>query len=552
MPQISTVGLQEASRTSETLARKMDQVSNFAFRQAEQAAKEEGRRYGALNAPTTQQLEDAIAAGEDVSELVPGDTGTTFGRAARGTALKALATRFETNARQEITNLQAQFENEEIGLADFEESLTALVGQQTDVLGQASPIAAQQFSAATGVVANSAYLSAAKTQAQRNRTDYEISLRSNMDTLVRNAETIVRAGPTIDENGEVVTVDQKVNMVRDELRLAAQEIDDPSFYQAKLDELNEAVTQAKVGVVMDEAMLKPARAFRILTGEGTFEDEEVQATFESMSASERRILFGEVNTALADKDARDRRADARNDRRRAERSEELQARVTAAMLDGDDDAAEAALSELRTVDPSAWEQKSEAYNTEPGQDRPDTVVRLRRLSLNSELTQQDVDRALADGELSLQTYKTFMTDLEQQRNQRYNKAIDWLKSNRGVPEGTLINYTAVQRAADREVAQIKTALLDALNEDPSLDPYTFVQNEVQRLEQQGGETDALERKRAESFAAELRALLNEPNATAQDLYDELSANPDIYPNERLREDGLTNLLPLLIKIEEQQ
>ncbi len=551
MPQVSTAGLEQSARGAQALSQQLDRVSNFAFRQAEVQATEEGREYGALNAPSQQQLEDAIAAGEDVSQMLPGDTSSAFGRAARGTALDAMAMQFETNAREEIVRLQSQFENEEIGLDEFGSQMTSLVSQQTEVLKQASPRAAQKFSASTGVVANSAYLSAAKTQAKRNRDDYEIQLRSNFDAIVRNAETIVRAGTTIDENGNEVTVDQKINSLRDELTFAAQEINDPEFLQSKLDELNNSVTEAKVGVVMDEAMMKPENAFRILTGDGKFDDVEVQATFESMDNRERRILFDSVNDALTEKDSRDARADARKARNQKKKSAQLQAQFTGALLDGNEEQAQTVLDELRNVDPKAWDNKTSVLTTDPGTDKAETIINLRRLSLNGELAIEDIDQAYSDGNLSIGSYKTFVSDLEQQRNQNYNRAINWLKADRGVPEGTLLNFTAVQQAADREVAEIKVRLLEELDKNPSLNAFDFVKQEVQILkEENGASANAALRQQAERLAAELRIKL--PGASAQELFDELQSNPDLYPNDQKRANALENLLPVLIDIEARE
>ena len=551
MPQVSTAGLEQSARGAQALSQQLDRVSNFAFRQAEVQATEEGREYGALNAPSQQQLEDAIAAGEDVSQLLPGDTSSAFGRAARGTALDAMAMQFETKAREEIVRLQSQFENEEIGLDEFGSQMTSLVSQQTEVLKQASPRAAQKFSASTGVVTNSAYLSAAKTQAKRNRDDYEIQLRSNFDAIVRNAETIVRAGTTIDENGNEVTVNQKINALRDELTFAAQEIDDPEFLQSKLDELNSSVTDAKIGVVMDEAILKPATAFRILSGDGKFDDVEVQATFESMDNRERRLLFDSVNDALSEKDARDSRADARVNRNRVKRSDDLQAQFTAALLNGNDDEAQSVLDTLRDVDPSAWERKTMVLTTDPGIDKAEVVTNLRRRSLNSDLTLQDVDEAYNEGNLSQATYNTFLKDLKHQKKANYSKAIEYLRSERGVPEGTYVNFGPVQQKADNEVAQIRADLILALDNEPNLDPLEFVKTEIASLvEEQGSTANAALRQQASRLAAELRIKL--PGASAQELLNQLQSNPEIYPNDQKRRNAIENLLPVLIDIEANQ
>lgn len=551
MPEVTTVGLQEAARTSATLSQNLDRLANFAFRQAEVEAQIKGAEYGALNAPTQQQLDDAIAAGEDVTKIVPGDTATVFGRAARKSALSALSTEFEIETRKAIVGLQTSYENKEIGLEQLESGMSALVAEQTDILRRISPQAATQFSASVGLVSNAAYLSAAKDAAKEARIDQEIRFRDGVNLYIRNAEAIVRAGATVGEDGTVVTVDQKIDALREQIAIAAQEIDDPEFYEAKIGELDKAIVEAKVGVVMDEALLYPEHAMKVIYGDGKFEDAEVQATFDTMNADEKRQLISQIQSAQSTKFSLESAADAKRTRQRGERSDELQADFTAAILSDDRVTAQSVLDQLEAVDPAAYESKLEVFSTDAGVNDRDTVTTLRRLSLANKLTQRDVDNAFSVGKLDMSTYKEFMNDLESQRNQTYNKAIDWLKSNRGVPEGTLLNFNVVQQAADREVAQIKVELLEALNEDPSIDPFKFVKDKVAELEAEAGDLgNSALRQQAFKLGETLRSQM--PGASAQELFDKVTSDPNFYPNPQRRQNAIDNLLPLLIQLEAQQ
>jgi len=551
MPEVTTVGLQEAARTSATLSQNLDRLANFAFRQAEVEAQIKGAEYGALNAPTQQQLDDAIAAGEDVTKIVPGDTATVFGRAARKSALSALSTEFEIETRKAIVGLQTSYENKEIGLEQLESGMSALVAEQTDILRRISPQAATQFSASVGLVSNAAYLSAAKDAAKEARIDQEIRFRDGVNLYIRNAEAIVRAGATVGEDGTVVTVDQKIDALREQIAIAAQEIDDPEFYEAKIGELDKAIVDAKVGVVMDEALLYPEHAMKVIYGDGKFEDAEVQATFDTMNADEKRQLISQIQSAQSTKFSLESAADAKRTRERGERSNVLQAEFTAAILSDDRVTAQSVLDQLEAVDPAAYESKLEVFSTDAGVNDRDTVTTLRRLSLANKLTQRDVDNAFSVGKLDMSTYKEFMNDLESQRNQTYNKAIDWLKSNRGVPEGTLLNFNVVQQAADREVAQIKVELLEALNEDPSIDPFKFVKDKVAELEAEAGDLgNSALRQQAFKLGETLRSQM--PGASAQELFDKVTSDPSFYPNPQRRQNAIDNLLPLLIQLEAQQ
>lgn len=548
MPQVTTAGLQESARTAQTLSQAMDRVSSFAFKQAATQAEIEGKEFGALNAPTVEQIAAAKSTGGSLEDLVPGDRGTIFGRAARGVALDSVTTAMELEARKSVVELEAQYEAGDISLVQLQTGLESISEQQTSIMREISPLAAQKFSASIGVVSNAAYLGAAKKEAVRARKDLEIQYRAGVDTLMRNAESIVRAGDTLGEDGGIVTVDQKIQLIRDQITVAAQELDDPNFYQTKIKELDAAVTQAKIGVVMDEGMINPAVALRVFQGEGKFEDSEVQATFESMTNAERRELRNQLRSALSEDLSLASARESATERKRAKQSESIQADVVSALVNGDQEGAIAALDRLRDVDEGAYASKAAAVYADPGKDDRETVVALRQLALRNELTAVRIDSAMASGQLSMERYKEFMGDLENQQNQKYNKAIIYLRGNRGLPDVPLINAAGVNRQAQQEVAQIKNALIDAINDDPSIDPLTFIKQQISELETEEGDLGNVAlRQEADRLAEELRVLL--PGASAQELLNAITNDTSLYPNPQRRAYATETLLPLLIQIE---
>ena len=546
MPNVTTIGMQEAARTSQTLAQAMDRMSNFAFKQAGIQAEIQGREYGALNAPTQQQLEDAIAAGDDVQTLVPGDDNTIFGRAAKGSALDSISTAMELDARKSIADMQAQFENGAITFDELETNLQALVQTQTEMMRKISPLAAQKFSASVGVVSNSAYLSAAKTEAKNNKADFEITVRQSMDTIVRDVETLVKAGPVVAADGTVVTVEQRVQTLRDGLAAAAQEINDVELYQTKINELEAAYTAAKIGVVMNEVIENPAKAMSVLRGNGKFEDAEVQATYETLTDADLRELFNQTRTELSNMYSLDSQQDSYLERQRGEKSKSLQADFTTHILNGERDKARELLPQLRDIDEGAYEAKLTVLETEPGYDNVDAITSLRRLSLQNKLTQADIDAVYSGGKMTMSTYKEFMLDLENQRNQKYNAALTWLKADRGLPDRTLVNFSKVQRAADQEVANIKKDLIVALAEDPSIDPMKFVKDAVTELiRTQGDAADRAKREQAEGILQELQALTGNNDLDATGAINYLNdPGREWYTNDAKTRAAL-EVLPLL-------
>jgi len=545
IPQITTAAFQESARTSATLSKNLDRVSQFAFNRAEQVAKTEGERYGALNAPSMQQLQDAAASGQDVEELVPGDSRTVFGSAARNSALNAMTLRFESDARKEITSLQSQFENNEIDLDTLGANITSLVEQQTDILAEVDPLAAEKFSAAAGVAGNSAYLSAAKQQAKRNKNSQEIEAIGAVDQLITQLPDLVEAGPTVDENGEIVTVDQKLEMYRREVMSVAQLINSPEFAEAKLNELNQAATDAKISVVLDTAMENPALALRVGAGEAAFDDTEAQAAYESLSSDEQRNFFDQLNIALSEQDALGERQQSIEADRVGEKVQTLNDQFTEARLNRDFETARNVVQEMAQFDPETALELREVLETQPGIDDPETVSGLRTLRLNNELTISDISEAYIFGNLSDSTHNEFMGALKKQRQSDYRQALNTAKRLRGLPDKPLINYSTVQRQADQEVADIILALDEAIDEDPTIDRVAFVKQQHELLEEQGGSNSSKLRQRGIEVRNDIRIRLNMQGATAQQVYDEVANREDFFANDQMRESSLNALQSLI-------
>ena len=519
MPTVSTVGLQQASRTSQSLAQAMDRIAGFAFKQAAQQAEVEGREYGALNAPTPQQLKDALARGEDAEKLVPGDKSTIFGRAARQYGLDQITSNMEMQGRKSINEYQVAYEAGDISLDQLEVGLEIVLKQQSDLLRQISPLASQKYSATMGVVSNSAFLAAAKKEAAANKIDMEILYRNDMDVIIGQVESVIRAGDTgSKEEGNFVDVAQKLFILEQGLVEKAQQIDDAEFYQTKYKEFKEAITQAKINIVMDVAKQNPGQALlQVRKGKG-FADPEAQKVYAEMTNDEKRELQKSIEAAYREELSLESAIATKKGREREELSAKISAEITSQMLDGNIEDALLRLEDLRKVDPDKYEVKAQVLATDPGINDPDAIVTLRRLSLINKLTEADIDNVYTQGKMDNATYKEFMSDLENQRNQKYNKAVDFLRSNRGLPDRTIINFSATQRKADQEVAAIKSDLIEAIDSGDQLaldNPLQWVKGAIQTLEdEQGDAANVAARQAAESTLNELRALTKQSDMDA--------------------------------------
>lgn len=546
MPAVSTVGLQESARTSQVLAQQMDRISNFAFRQAEVQAEVRGREYGAMNAPTAQQLEDAISSGADVTTLLPGDQSTVFGRSARATALDSVTNQFEISARNSIVELQAAFENESIGLTDMQSALQALVSTQTDIVRRISPEAATKFSASIGALSNSAFLEAAKEQAKRNNADYEIQQRAAIDTIMRNAATIVKAGPR--EEG-ALSVNEQLNILRDRISSIAQELNDVEFYQTKIKEFDSAVSDAKISVVMSEALDNPARGMAAIRGRVKFLDEDVQATFEDMSLAEKQALYDRAQQALSSRRSEETAAEAAADRQRNKDTAAKEAELLQAIASNDLDAQASIMEDMYRLNTPVYNSYFKAMNIEGGYDDPNTVDALQYEALQGRLTVEDINSARSERRISSSTHKSLLEKVGNRRDESYAEAMRIVKGDLGLPDKPFANADIIDRGAQQLVAQVERELILARRADPSLDPVAFVLPKIRDIK--NAEADAKARNRARTALTQAQRRFDptgSKNMTPIALLE--AARSASYPTDGAKQAAIQGL-ELYIRLEEE-
>ena len=512
MPQVTTVGLQEAARTTQTLTQNLDRLANFAFRQAEVEAQVKGAEYGALNAPTQQQLDDAIAAGEDVTQIVPGDTSTVFGRAARATALDAITTQFEAEARKAIVGLQTEFENENISLDEMGASMQDFLATQTDIMRRISPQAATKFSASVGIVTNSAYLAAAKEQAKRDRADYEIQLRSDIDVIIRNAETVVKGGATVEDDGPLQEIEPKLDTLRQQIAKEAMLLNDPTLYQTKINEFNQRVSEAKINVVLEDAMTTPGKALQVASGVGVFDDAQVQNVYESMSPPERLSLFEQLQSALSNKFTLEGKQEAAKEKAISKTIVAKRIELFEARTRGTEEDVDRVLAEIREIDESEYLSLESAIYTEGSIDNAEVVDDLNNLVLNNDLTYKDIDAARSNGQISSNTHAVFNQKLDALRDERFNSAMETVKLELGHPPKGIYNLTDPDREAVRKINRIELELRRAKENNPDMDMDAFVEQKIRDVQSQGPTETQI--KQAQGRINALRSQLNLPSGAS--------------------------------------
>jgi hypothetical protein len=550
-PQIQGVGLQESARSSQALSQSMDRVANFALKRMEQRAKVEGMQYGAAMAPTFEQLAKAKSDGQDIQDLLPGDQLTIFGSNARAVAIELMSSNMEAEALESVTALKTGFEAGAIDLAQLQAGLVDIEDGYSSILSEVSPGAAAKFRASIGATGNAAFLAAAKKQIEADKKKYEISQISRIDMSINGVRTIFDAGPRINEQGEMITPEDTIDVMREQILQAATKLEDPNFAATYLAKLDAKIETAQLGVVIDALQANPSLGQPALNGEIRLADPAAQYILDEASPEFKGVIFRELNAVMSTKFSLDAAAEREREQGRKVESEKLSAEFSNLFFNNQRTLAWDVLGKLRDVNPSAYESKLQVWTTEAGVDKPQVVRELRSLSLNNALSESAVDNAYVAGNLSNATYSSFITQLQSQKDQSYNAAVQWLKLDRGLPNVPLMNMSVIQRQADQEVAQIQKALIEERQRNPSVDPLAFVKAESARLaEEQGDIANLVLRQEAESRLAELKVLYRLPNASAAEILQKLQG--DSRYNPQRKQYAVDKLLPIMIDLESRE
>ena len=178
--QITNVDTRQALVASQSLQNRLDEVSQMALGSLEESAIQRGQMYGVENAPTLEQVTQAIEQDQDVNSLFV-EEGTVFGKNAR----KVQAELFRQDSLAQFLN-KAEITKEGIKdkVLNPEEASNIAINLQADidgtfeVLKEIDPTAAIKFNAQAskigyGVV-SAAQLQIAKMELERKKAETEL------------------------------------------------------------------------------------------------------------------------------------------------------------------------------------------------------------------------------------------------------------------------------------------------------------------------------------------------------------------------------------------
>jgi len=512
-PGFDSAALREGARASETLTRAMDRVSQMAFQVAGEQAKIEGIEYGAANAPTVEQLAKAKEQGKDIKEILPGDTFSIFGQAARATAIDMLTSTMETQARESIVGIQTRYELGQIDLAGMQENLTTTEDTYSAILSDIDPVAASRFRATIGLAGNSAFLSAAKSKVKADKKAMETQLAVGVQAMIDSVPTIVNAGVTQANDGSVVTPNDSINVLRAQIQKYGSQMEDgDTFIRENLRILDQRYNEALVGNVADWVMEDPIKHTNQIMS-GAIQDASMNALVSSMTEEQIRDAKKAANDQMTAFFSRENQLYQRNERLRGELFDALVPQLFDAKATGRDEDVESILMRMADLNPVEATSMREAIYTTGGIDSAEVVTGLDLLSTQGALTLNLINEKRADKEISESTYRRYLGAIVERRKADHNEALTFAENILRPGVRGLINPGADDRKALKQLGNLENAMILEARKNPGYDRLQYAQDWLNK--QDTGPTEA-----------EITQAKNKISGLAQVVGLEASASPE--------------------------
>lgn len=495
IPEVRFVAQEAEARAKSGIAQSLQRMSNYLLQQAEQKAQIEGAEYGAAQAPTEQQIQDAAQRGEELE--LPGDQTTVYGKAARKAALSiasdevtALASKAHTNIAGvfdfllENDNLPAaerQAYLDDLGVPDdspqsFALALDTATAGYGSVLDERAPGVSRKFRAQMSIAANGKWTAYLNAYVKKNNEKVEASFRASHADIFSIPE-VAQALNQPDGLG-VLESKRKEQLAKAVTFLGGTSLEtfikgmDATEKQAAEKILTDGVFQGE----------NPAKAIKLIQSGSTrgfsdgirnavkiLRDQGVSDT--DIAAALRTERTARLSAIEAEEEAKEENA---------EETEGVQiGAAMRAMSDGDAEAFDAAITIIDRTDPPKAAELQQKF-AEAGRRRttsdPDVLEALNRKG--TDISFGDV--ALVFDQLSNKDRKTFTDKAVKYENDEYQAAVNFMRGELKIPVDIQAiaedddNYRKVQLFANLK-GQLERELTQARKDGVNIDSFAIAE-----------------------------------------------------------------------------
>ena len=509
------------ARVANTIASSLDRMSSFAFREAEVQAKLEGAEYGAANAPTAQQLEDATTPAER-EELVPGGKGTVYDRAARSAAMETISLNLETAARQEITALRLTASATNMATSELQTKIDGVINGYSGALYDINPASSKRFRAGMSTVGNSAVVAHSNKLAELRLKQDKVDAIAGIDTIKTSLSDIIANGDRV-VDGVAVTLTDLLAAERSKVFDHAEKIGDPALLKRQLDDFDKIVSKEMIGVVSDWAAESPlARDAELMMGK--ISDKRIASIYKQMTPEQRRGAIDAVFSVTAQDLQRESAMESKLSGDRKQNSISIRTDIAKEMnFPGSTGrSVSEMLDELEVTDPESFLTMSQSVYNSAGSNDPDAIIALNSLQANGIMTHENLQAYLDNKKITFAEYQKRFEILESRRKEPLARAQQYIK-NAINPVPSLFGSANDRKNA--QIGQITNDLTDAMLLDPTIDPMNWVIARLKETEPAGPTKKEIDKAQSlvDSFAKN-QGIPNEIVDVQNKLADLISGN----------------------------
>ena len=443
------------------LASSLDRLSSFFVNQAADKARIEGAEYGAENAPTPQQINEAYASGEELE--LPGDDTTIYGRSVRKAALAIADDEITALASNRMSNLAQAFDialNDEtmtderraklaadndvtdFSPQSFADALDTINAGYAAVLDENAPGVARKFRAQAAITANSKFNKYLEAYVKKNNERLEAGFLQAHGTIF----SVEAIGDLLTGQGGVDAIEKK----RQEQTTKSVSFLSGSEIRTFQDNMDATQKTAAMQVLTDATFAQPDPVGIISAVQGNkLGGDKIPIgvrnsvqLLKSMGMSNSEIAK-ELRTLRSEQINFEENEQANVNARAEEALPKLKAAVITAMGKGDTEAFKTAIEALRRNNELEAANLEEKF-IEAGRRRtvsdPDVRSNLVNLISSAELSFDDVAAAVANGDLSDKDIEYFQGKANSIENEEFAETANLMRGIFELPA----NYTAIK------------------------------------------------------------------------------------------------------------
>lgn len=540
VPRVDFTAQQVQARGLSELSANLDRLSNFFLQQAEQKAKIEGAEYGALNAPTRQQLEDARNDGTDI-ELV-GDKTTVFGRAARQVALETAENEITYLAKREISSIVVKAKQLNASPAALGDAIDTAIAGYGSALDETEPALARAFRAKVGIYGNAEY----ETYTKQFLTDAKAQRRSNfaagVDLTLNGFGVLFSSQAEKGDDGESVDLSE---ILKNEKRNLLNEAVNKHFYslaqtEALADRFDKAVQDAARGQITTTVIEadNPYHAFLFIKSGDKRIDAGTRAALNILTPENRKLAIQEARQAWHDtiQDEMTRREIAQ--KIEEDEIKELEQNINAALFLAKGQPEKSIsdfklfVNQLATLDAEKARKYSEMLQTDgkgfafslKSKDSVIFYLDARIQDLDNRLTLSHLDAYLMDGDISYDDWKSYAVIVRERMDERFLTAVGDIRRRLRLPMAQF-NTSLVSTWKINTMNKVEQAMREARRVDPrGFDPIGWLDMNYDKIagqEKDDGNASDLAQLVDKTRASVERALNRAITQTDKDYYKNL-------------------------------